>query len=724
MDDSDPTPATDLAAMEARFLAAMGETPVPLEGCLDALLQLHDSAQTATANSWAQLLRDRLVEAGNHDALARLLSVWSGWRENDRAFTIACRDALTRVCKDRAWIALVESVAFTTVPLRESLRRLELLRACQPGAFCIERTWGFGVIRRQDDFYKRITIDFHAKTGHQMTFAYAAEVLELPDPAHILARRHRDPQAFAALVRDDPAEIVRLALRSFGPMPVTRMETLLAEHSMVAAGDWKRFWEAARKALKNDPLVEIPARRTESLIIHAQAPTFGDAHWFKVFGSLRDPEEILAAVLALESSDPAVLQQPEAHRVVSERLAFAVKGAHNTAPALYARLAVTAARLGVTSPTPDELRAHLWQHQRFIKAAERLTARDAGQMVAFLMAGRGDAAARLLEALPSACYTLTSETVEQLQLGETATATQLRCRELLASTAAPPTLLVWVLRNRGTVAGWPLPSPYELLSHAVAVVEDKNLTGELLRMSNQLHGLFANARWFDTIFADLTAIQQEAVFDRIQGSGAWDPATHRALINRMIKANPLLAGRKRSEAIALSQPVGRWTSWRSLRDRQLQYKQLIEVEIPRNSQDIATARSYGDLRENFEYHAAKHQQGLLLQRKSEWENDLDKVRGTDFVGIPTDRAGMGTRVTITAADSRVLQFHILGEWDRDEALGIISNRSRMAQCLDGKRVGESATVPGETGDESVTVTAIEPLTPEVRAWISASAELV
>ena len=41
-------------------------------------------------------------------------------------------------------------------------------------------------------------------------------------------------------------------------------------------------------------------------------------------------------------------------------------------------------------------------------------------------------------------------------------------------------------------------------------------------------------------------------------------------------------------------------------------KQLENVELPRVREAIAEARAQGDLSENFEYHAAKREQGRLL----------------------------------------------------------------------------------------------------------------
>ena len=69
------------------------------------------------------------------------------------------------------------------------------------------------------------------------------------------------------------------------------------------------------------------------------------------------------------------------------------------------------------------------------------------------------------------------------------------------------------------------------------------------------------------------------------------------------------------------------------------------------------------------------------------------------------------------ADGRVETYTILGVWDRDEALGIISSESQMAQALEGHRAGETLEVPAESGTMSVTLRAVTGLSPAVRDWL-------
>ncbi|MDD5706400.1 MAG: hypothetical protein PHR35_10765, partial [Kiritimatiellae bacterium] len=619
----------DLSKLEERFLTDLEQRPVPIDKLLDTLQELRTSGQQELSEDWAQAMQEALVELGDTDALRRLLAVWAVWRADGRGFGAFCHDVLKKAGKTRLWTACIASVGFGEIAPSESLRRLDLLLSCSPGTFCLDKTWGFGVVKRVDDFYKRMVVDFTLKPNHAMALAYAAEALSLVGDDHLLARRHRDPAAIERLTRDDPGEVVRLVLRSFGPLSAARLETLLTEHKIVVPDDWKRFWDAARKALRSDPLVDIPAKRTEPLTLRSAAVTH-DRAWFEALRGERDTAVLMRQLQSLDASADAGTLDAAAREALSDRLAFALKGAFNTDAALYARLALLTRRLQLTEPPAADLRAHLWDEERFVRAGESLPARDCGQMAAMLLEDEG-AVERLLAAVPRMNLNLLSETFAALlALPAAREVLQARCRELLVGVAVSPVLLVWTLRNLPAVAGWPLPSLYELMAHAIAVIEDRTLSGETLRMQHHLHALFESAKWFEPAFESLSGIQRQAIFDRIYGNApVWEPSAHRALVARMIKGDPDLAGRKRNTA-TVAAPAGRWTSWRSLRERQEQLTRLIEVDLPRNSQDIAAARSHGDLRENFEYQAAKQQQTILLQRREEWERDLHQVRGTGF----------------------------------------------------------------------------------------------
>src|SRR6187397_3122434 len=87
--------------------------------------------------------------------------------------------------------------------------------------------------------------------------------------------------------------------------------------------------------------------------------------------------------------------------------------------------------------------------------------------------------------------------------------------------------------------------------------------------------------------------------------------------------------------------------------------ELAELEGPRRAaaiEAIATARSFGDLSENFEYHAAKNDQGLLEARIAKLR---ERLRTAVVVEHDTDdHVGPGSIVELHDEDGEPLQVTI------------------------------------------------------------------
>jgi transcription elongation GreA/GreB family factor len=185
--------------------------------------------------------------------------------------------------------------------------------------------------------------------------------------------------------------------------------------------------------------------------------------------------------------------------------------------------------------------------------------------------------------------------------------------------------------------------------------------------------------------ADLEVIKD--LTRALQLSPSFDDMDKRSLLARIVKSYPaiqsLISGEQTKQESYLV------VSWESLERRKNEYREMVEKKIPANSKEIAIARSYGDLRENHEYKAAKEMQKLLMKQKSELETQLVRARGTDFANPRVDAVSIGTIVRSTDLESNKLeQFTILGAWDSDPEKGVVSYLSPMAQALLNHKVGD------------------------------------
>jgi transcription elongation GreA/GreB family factor len=324
----------------------------------------------------------------------------------------------------------------------------------------------------------------------------------------------------------------------------------------------------------------------------------------------------------------------------------------------------------------------------------------------------------LIESLPALPSVVLNETIEHLIANGREADCASRIRGIVESRQAGLAVLYWLYRHMDRMDAWAIPGLSSVVAEGIAAMEARG-SGEALRLQNQVRKFFESPGWLEDVLRRLAAEERRSLLQRILRSPAWDEPARRSLLARIIRAHPELHALVSGTPAQEEPPPAsrRLSSWRSHRERQARLRDLAERDIPENSREIAQARNYGDLRENFEYQAAKDRQKLLLRRKEELEQDLRDVRGTGFEGAVADQAGAGTRVVVARSDGARRTYCILGEWDRDEALDIISSGSAVARALEGRRAGDTVQLPAENGWEPWTVAGIAGLSDEIRAWM-------
>ena len=123
---------------------------------------------------------------------------------------------------------------------------------------------------------------------------------------------------------------------------------------------------------------------------------------------------------------------------------------------------------------------------------------------------------------------------------------------------------------------------------------------------------------------------------------------------------------------------------------------LEQVELPRVKDAISEARDKGDLSENFEYHAAKREQGRLLSRIRFKQRVLEFARVLDTSRLSSDSVGLLSRVEmIKLATNATMTYTIASPHEANLREGKISIKSPIGQALLNKHVGDvvEVTVP-------------------------------
>ena len=131
--------------------------------------------------------------------------------------------------------------------------------------------------------------------------------------------------------------------------------------------------------------------------------------------------------------------------------------------------------------------------------------------------------------------------------------------------------------------------------------------------------------------------------------------------------------------------------------------ELAELEGPRRKeaiQAIKTAREFGDLSENFEYHAAKNEQGLLEARIRNLRARLDHAEIVeDATG---DEVGIGSVVEVEdeSGERMTVEVSAVG------GSGTVSPTSPLGSALLGHKLGEIVEVQAPRGAWRATIRSI------------------
>jgi transcription elongation factor GreA len=131
--------------------------------------------------------------------------------------------------------------------------------------------------------------------------------------------------------------------------------------------------------------------------------------------------------------------------------------------------------------------------------------------------------------------------------------------------------------------------------------------------------------------------------------------------------------------------------------------ELAELEGPRRTavvQAIKTAREFGDLSENFEYHAAKNEQGLLEARIRTLRSRLDHS-----VVVETQEGVVAVGSHVVLEDSQGERMEV--EISSVGGAGAVSPDSPLGRALVGRSEGDTVEVDAPRGSWTARVLSVE-----------------
>jgi transcription elongation GreA/GreB family factor len=603
---------------------------------------------------------------------------------------------------------LVEAGKLTT----KSAGQLDKLK---PGTFCLHKSWGFGRVREWNLLLNQIVIDFATKKFHPMQAQYAAENLTPLAPEHFLVRKATDMASVKNLAKEDPVSLVQNILESLDGKASAHQigEWLIGD--IFNEAEWKRWWESTRKALKTSGRFSIPAKKTEPIQIRGEGVSHAD-ELLAAFNKARQPRQQIAALEQIIKSYEQFKEPEKQLQPVVVAIENAAARNQKLHPELGFELIIARDDLLARVPSLHVTHIGLTLSKLIVEDEKRLPlilpnlpAAKEKRVLQALPEALGDGwterALRLMEASHGRMVAqIPRILIEGGRHGELRAMLERSIREHSATSE----MLIWLCGEKKT---WNDLITPDLLWAILAALEREqhNSPG---RASKLQKALVDDRELLGEIFKKVDVGLARDAMRRLQLTPLFDELTKRSLLARMVKVYPelesMIAGAEAQEKTA---PL--IVSWSSLDKRRAEYEEIVKVKIPENTKEIAIARSYGDLSENFEFKAAKQMQSVLMRRKAELEVMLHDARGTSFENADTSRVSIGTIVTLRNVETNAEEtYTILGAWDGDPERHIISYQTAIGQALLGHEVGETVSLNTEQDAAEFMILSIKPAPPD------------
>lgn len=179
------------------------------------------------------------------------------------------------------------------------------------------------------------------------------------------------------------------------------------------------------------------------------------------------------------------------------------------------------------------------------------------------------------------------------------------------------------------------------------------------------------------------------LFSLLQDVKDLDPTIKIDLKQKIVEQYPNIQFYGNQEA-EITTPVNRgvFCLEASLSVKKKELKNILDVEVPKNSKEIGVAIEMGDLKENAEYKAGKEKQEALNITVGRLKEEIEKAKIFDFTSTDFKRVSFGTIVELLNIESKKQEtFTILGPWESDPTNNVISYLSPFGNELLGGVAG-------------------------------------
>jgi transcription elongation GreA/GreB family factor len=677
---------------------------------------------------WAELfgVPEYLVRSNEADQAVLLLwALVAEAREKlppAEALALAKRAALIVPSDESLKTELAElyPLAFPEIPEAKLLAQNAGLKGATPAALAIERMERFLAMRpgtyiRDKNTGRVGRVEKAEAQGFALTLngapavydPVATDALEVLAPDDLRALALFEPERVESLRDDDPAELVRLALKTYGG----RLDFKpLRERLTPALGSvtWTSWWAKAKEAIKRSPHIEMTDDAQPYLVLRRTplsyqerirrfflaAPT-PDDKFELILDYLRGTQSGQPAEKAVSEQLGAGLQQiAETHRDSKPIVALgalALLGEFRRRfPDLNITLSIAIgdvlAKIHDFSRIPAELKNE--DVQLYTLAVIKDHFADTWP----------DIYAKLL---PGCTVKICDIMARELIAGEKDRALAAVIRTITHHPDKHPDAFIWLWK---TACGAKLSGVFEPLHRPTLTVALLNLGDWAANLNRS--GDRETARAIMSQIRHTLAANDYRIIRGVIEQANDEEARH---LNDVLNRNRFLSDYARNDITGILSAAHHklfvvkkkpweedfiYTMQAGLNKRQAELERIVNVELTKVAEAIGRAIGYGDVSDNAEYRSALEQRDSLSKRAAQFRQEIAQARLVTPDMVKGDEVTVGAAVkTRNTATGEVETFTFLGPWDTDIPNKVYSYQAPFSLAFMGRRKGDIVTVP-------------------------------
>lgn len=597
------------------------------------------------------------------------------------------RDTLSRVYPQRSsFDSILRFYSFNEILNPEELvsgieKAEEALRYDVGQAF-YSQGYGTGLVTEINLKLRVVRIDFEKKSDVTVQFG-DPEVLFL-DEGHILSEKVRHLPKFQQDAEADPAGILGRLLQTFDrQMTVSEIKDCF--NNVVSEGSWSRWWTAARK----NPQLVTTGKGSQALYSFSGSASEAEEQTRKEFDSSKTKERIAMAKMLSGRS-------PELTNHFAEVLIAEASKAYETK-----KWDVALDILDLFQRWPDKSSQLPYTFEKLLRDAnptEVLNLVDnQAQKTRVLMAYRELFSDNWVQIYSQHFFKEENPKVLSLMLEKLVseapdTAGQVLNR-IVTSPSLSPAAFAWFSEMAADEKASPLFITRLEGKFLLSVIEAIDAT-EFTKNRNRIKKAIESGLLMNILSHTLNPDVAQKSMDMLDHTIHLEDYRKDRWKNFIRMKVPEM--KKKEDFI--------FSTREAFEVKRAELESLIKVELPTNRKAIGEAAAHGDLKENFEYKAARERQEYLINRVGTLQNELNRVRVLEPGQIDCSEVRPGTRIVLGQPGDKRMVLTLLGPWDSNPQQGIYSYQAKIGTILLGKLPGEKI----EWNDEHWVVEAIEP----------------